>query len=285
MLRKKQRRKFAAIKRGILKIENYTDTIHGDTIVSDSISCLVDIANDEPYRDFKFVAETSTSYEGPVERDVTSIGSGWNFMILLFAMILMVANKFFAPQRFSAIITLPFQGGVGEKMIRESNLFFNIISLSILASFVLLFSILIQKFYLIYGGNYILHDNMNFFWDITIVVVTTLVLNYLLTLLYSWLFKAEEILLLLHVSLTISAMALAVIVLIPSVLLLLFYPYKFVFIITVSLLSVISLARFIKLLIEVRMLSKLNFVNIFLYLCAVEILPILMMSKMILMAI
>ena len=33
------------------------------------------------------------------------------------------------------------------------------------------------------------------------------------------------------------------------------------------------------------MLSKLNFVNIFLYLCTIEVLPILVMSKMILMAI
>jgi hypothetical protein len=31
----------------------------------------------------------------------------------------------------------------------------------------------------------------------------------------------------------------------------------------------------------VRMLSKLNFVNIFLYLCTVEILPVLVISKMI----
>lgn len=266
-----------------MKVKNYIDTSLVDTIVSDSVCHSDSVADYGLYTDFKFITETlSNPYEGPIEREVTFVGAGWNFVILLIAIVLMVANKFFAPQRFSVMMTLPFQSGGGEKVIRETNLFFNIVSLSILVSFILLFSIFIQKFYLIYGGNHILHENIGFFWDVVLAVATMIIFNYLLTLLYSWLFNSEEILML-HVSLLVSTMASAILVLIPSVLMLLYYPYKHVFIIVLLMLTVIFAIRFIKLLTEVLMLSRLNFVNIFLYLCTIEILPILVMSKMVLM--
>ena len=268
-----------------MKVKNYIDTSLVDTIVSDSVCHSDSVADYGLYTDFKFITETlSNPYEGPVEREVTFVASSWNFAVLLLAMILMVINKFLAPQRSYAIMTLLFQNGGREKTIRESNLFFNFVSLIILTSFIMLFSMFIQRFYLIYGGNYILHDGVDFFMDIVFVIVTMIIFNYLLTSLYSWLFKSEEMLLL-HVSSVVSLMSLAVMILIPSILLLLFYPYKFVYVITLTLLLILFIIRLIKLLIEVRMLSKLNFVNIFLYLCTIEVLPILVMSKMILMAI
>ena len=251
--------------------------------ISDSITYALCTKNHELYKDFKFITKTySEAYKGPIEREVKFISAGWNFMILFTVMIMVVANKFLAPQRYATIITLPFQSGGGEKMARENQSFFNIVSLSTIVSFVLLISILIQKFYLIYGGNYILHDNINFFWNIALVVSTILIFNYLSTLLYSWLFKSEGMLFL-HVSMLVSIMASATLILIPTMLLLLFYPYKFVFILILMILLMLFATRFIKLLIEVRMLTKLNFVNIFLYLCTIEILPILVMLKMVLM--
>lgn len=260
------------------------DTLNDDVAI-DSNDYALCVESHELYGDFKFITETTSSpFEGPAEREVTYISAGWNFMVLFTVMVLVVLNKFLAPRRYSTIITLPFQSGGGEKTIRETPSFVNVVSLSVIISFILAVSMFIQKFYLIYGGNSILHDNMNFFWTIAVVVTAVLVFNYLLTLLYSWLFKSESMLLL-HVSLLVSIMALATLVLIPTIMILLFYPYKAVFILILVILLMLFALRFIKLLIEVRMLSKLNFVNIFLYLCTVEILPILVICKMILMVI
>lgn len=253
-----------------------------NVIHNDSTNCELCIENCELYKDFKFITEKlSAPYEGPVTREVTYVSAGWNFMILFAVMVIVVSNKFFAPDRFATILTMPFQSGGGDRMIRENQSFFNFVSLSIIVSFILLLSMLTQKFYLIYGGNNILHDNINFFRDITFAVTTILIFDYLLTLLYSWLFKSEGMLFL-HVSLLISTMALSTLILIPTILLLLFYPYKAVFILILVILSILFAVRFIKLLIEVRMLTRLNFVNIFLYLCTIEILPILVMLKLIL---
>lgn len=254
------------------------DTLNNHVAIDSSnyASC---IKYHELYKDFKFATEQSRDYAGPVEREVTYISAGWNFVILFVVMILIVMNKFFAPRRFATIITMPFQGG-GDKLLRESQSFFSIISLSTIVSFILLISMMIQKFYLIFGTNYILHDNFSFFGDIAIAVTTFYVVSYLLTLFYSWLFKSEAILLL-YSTLIISAMASSVLLLIPIIMVILFYPYKFVFFVALVILLIVFAVRFIKLLIEVRMFSKLNFVNIFLYLCTFEIIPILVVVKLI----
>ena len=84
-----------------------------------------------------------------------------------------------------------------------------------------------------------------------------------------------------HVNLHVSTMAIASVIFIPIMMVMFFYPYRFLCVIILIILILLYIIRFIKLLIEVRMLSKLNFVNIFLYLCTVEILPVLVMVKIV----
>lgn len=254
-----------------------TDTLNHETMM-DSLQMK------NPYKDFRFVTEHPREYKGPVLREVTFVSAGWNFMILFIAMILVVLNKFFAPNRFASMISMSFQNGGGEKLIRENQSFFSLVSLSIIASFILLLSMFVQKIFLVYGGNIILHDNLNFFLNVAMTVTTLLIFNYLLTVAYSWLFKSDA-LIVIHVNLCVSSMAMGVLLLIPVMMVMLFYPYKFIALSTLIILLLIYLVRLAKLLIETRMLSKLNFVNIFLYLCTIEILPILMIVKMILMVV
>lgn len=264
---------------------NYTllshkaDTINDATL--DSTDFEFAAVNDELYKNFNFITETySSSYKGPVDREVSFVSEGWNFVILFIVMIMVVLNKFIAPRRFFSIITMPFNGG--EKMMRESGSYINVISFLTLMSFVLLISMLIQKVYVLFGGNYILHENLRFFSDVAIAVATAFILNYLLVLFYSWLFDAEN-LIVFHVGLYLSAMSTCNFLLIPSVLIILFYPYKFFLVLSFILVFILFTIRLIKLLIEVRMFAKLNFVNIFLYLCTIEVLPVLIISKMIFM--
>lgn len=235
---------------------------------------------DNQYKDFKFITQKSGEWHGPQLREVSFVSAGWNFMVLFVVMIVVVLNKFFAPGRYASMMAMPFQNGGNEKIIRENQSFFNIISLSNVAAFVLMLSMFVQKIYVIYGGNDILHNNISFLFDIALVVATVFIFNYLITVFYSWLFKSDA-LLHIHVNLHISIMAAGNVVLIPLMMILFFYPYKVLCILILVVLSVLFFVRFVKLLIEVRMFSKLNFVNIFLYLCTVEILPVLVMVKIV----
>ena len=254
------------------------DTING-VIANDSSDYVLCTINPELYSDFRFITEQTADFGGPKERDVSFVSAGWNFVILFLVMILLVVNKFFAPNKFASIIAMPYQNGGSEKMIRDNHNFFNMISISIVVSSVLLISMLVQKFFLVYGSNYILHDNLDFFMKIATAVTAAVLINYLMMSFYSWLFKSYE-LLLLYVSLHISTMAISNVFFIPLVMVLLFYPYKYLLVACLVLFLILYTTRFAKLLIEIRLSSRLSFVNIFLYLCTIGILPLMVVSKM-----
>ena len=239
---------------------------------NDSIGC-------NPYEDFKFVTEVSCRYGESVEREVTYVSAAWNFVILFVVMILMVLNKFMSQQRLSVVISKPFQNG-GDRAMRDSQTLFSPSTFFVIISFILMMSLLIQQIFLVYGGNRILHDNFPFFMNVAICVSAFFVFNYLLTSFYGWLFKSDSMTHL-HFTFHISTIATCNLFMVPIILILFFHPYKIFLIVTLVILALFFTATFIKLLIEVRMLSKLNFVNIFLYLCTVEILPVLVISKMI----
>ncbi len=246
-----------------------------DTINNESC-----IQNHEVLKDFKFVAEQSSHFEGPKEREVTYVSATWNFVILFVVMILVVANKFLSPQRNASRVASPFQNRTGDRMVRENHSFMNLTSVFVVVSFVLMISLLVQKAILVYGGNHLLHSNFDFFVDVLLSVTTIFILNYLLTTFYGWIFKSEN-LIIIHVSSHISVMSMCNFLLIPIILVLFFYPYK-VFLIMASLIIIaFFFVRLAKLLMETRMLLKLNFVNIFLYLCTIEILPALVIFKMV----
>ena len=254
-----------------MKAENYH--IEGVAVQNDSIGY-------NPYENFKFITETSGQYEGPKEREVTYISAAWNFVILFIVMIFMVLNKFTSQQRLSTVISMPFQNGGGERVKRENPSFFNLASFSVIVSFILMLSLFVQKIFVVYGGSRILHDSIDFFVDIVTCVSAVFVFNYLVTYFYAWLFKADS-LAHFHFGFHVSSMTTCNLLLMPIILLLFFYPYKIFLIFTLVIIGLFYLITFVKILIEVRMLSKLNFVNIFLYLCIIEILPILVISKMI----
>ncbi|MBR5602967.1 MAG: DUF4271 domain-containing protein [Bacteroidales bacterium] len=234
---------------------------------------------DNQYKDFRFVTEKYDGWEGPRPREVSFVSASWNFVILFVVMIMVVLNKFFAPNRFASIIAMPFQSG-GEKIARDGVSFRSLISLSIVISFMLIISMFVQKIFVIYSSSQVVHDNISLFKDIVTIVAAVFVFNYLLTSFYSWLFKTYA-LLTVHVNLHVSTMAIASVIFIPIMMVMFFYPYRFLCVIILIILILLYIIRFIKLLIEVRMLSKLNFVNIFLYLCTVEILPVLVMVKIV----
>ena len=144
-----------------LKAENYH--IEGVAVQNDSIGY-------NPYENFKFVVETSRHYEGPVERDVTYISAAWNFVVLFVVLILMVLNKFMSPQRLSSVISMPFQNGSSDRTMRDSQSFFTPVSFSTIISFILMLSLFVQKIFVVYGGNRILHDNFDFFIDVVICI-------------------------------------------------------------------------------------------------------------------
>lgn len=247
--------------------------------ILDTIFSVEEEVSDIQYKNFKFVSEAQGKHHGPQEREITYISPGWSFSILLFSIILIVLNRSISNMRISSFISTPFLTN-NDKSIRDNNTIFSISSLLTIISFIMILSLFIQKTFTIFGGNNILHNNINFYTDILFAVAAFFSINYLMIAFFSWLFKSES-LIYMHVSLHLNAMAICNLVLIPVMMILLFYPYNFICTIAFVISLLIFLIRIVKLLIEVQILPKVGFLNIFLYLCSVEILPLSVITKIV----
>lgn len=237
------------------------------------------VKNHNQYQNFKFVTEKADGFGYPKERDVTYISAGWNFMILFAVMIMVVIGRYFSFQKAFSIKT-PFQRASVDKNVRDTMSSSLFVYASVVISSILLMSLFLQKFFVIYGANKILCDNFGFYTDVISAVSAFFVFNYLLMAFYSWMFNNRN-LLLFHVNLHISNLEMVNMILIPILMILFFYPYKFFCVLCFVLIALIYAVRFINFFVEIRLFSKVNFVNIFLYLCTLEIIPLLVIFKMI----
>ena len=238
------------------------------------------IASINQYHDFKFVTERYDGFGAPHGREVSYISAGWNFMILFGVMIMIVIGRYFTSQKVFGGVKVSFQRGNVEKNVRDTRASSLFVYLSVVISSILLMSLLIQKTLVIYGANKILYDNFSFYIDVMFAVSAFFVFNYLLMAFYGWMFN-NNTLLILHVNSHMSNLEIINIIIIPFLMVLLFYPYKSFCIICMVLITLSYLIYFINFFVEIRLLSKLNFINIFLYLCTLEIIPLLVVFKIV----
>lgn len=231
------------------------------------------------YRDFRFVTEKLDNYQGPQIREIHYIAPEWNFFVLLFVIILFMFNKIIAPQKLKSLMTLYFQRGNLEKYVRENNPISSITCFFVFISFITLFSLFVQKLFVIYTGNEILYNGFGFYVDVFTFITLLYLINYLVTVFYWWLFKLSPISMY-QITLHISTLALYNMILIPLLMIVFFYPHKLFCIIGMVIIIILFIIRVIKTLFEILFLSKLSFVNIFLYLCSVEVLPFSVIIRM-----
>lgn len=238
------------------------------------------IKSNDQYRDFKFVTEKADGFGVPHLREVTYVGAGWNFMVLFAVMILIVVGRYFTSRKIFGGFKASFQRSSVDKNVRETTSSSIFAYVSTMTSSILLVSLFLQKLLIIFGVNRILYDDFSFYVDIVFAVATFLILNYLLMAFYCWMFDNKN-LLLYHVNLHILNLDVVNVVLIPFLMILFFYPYKFFCILCLILITLIYAVRFINFFAEIRLFSKVSFINIFLYLCTLEIIPVMVMVKVI----
>lgn len=255
------------------------DTLDGIRAADNAgVFCAEFKGNDNQYDDFKFIAEKPSAFEGPIPREVLFVSPGWNFIVLFVAMIFIVINKYFSSNKNISFWSMSSQS-LSDKNQRDYSVF-DLRFVLLILSFILLISLLIQKFFLIFANSTVLYDNFSFYLDIVVAVTFFLLFNYLTMTFYSWLFNTQA-LIYVYLDAYFVTMSISNVMLIALLMMLFFYPIKIFFVIIVAVLMLVFLIRFIKFLKDVLLLSNVNFVNIFLYLCTFEIIPIMVVVKLI----
>ena len=223
--------------------------------------------------DFQMVTENVTSMMEPHLRVVEYISPYWNFIVVLLAILFMVLNKQLFPLRFRMMLSVLFSSSDSEKMMREWNPVMSFNGLSVFVTYVALLALIIQKIIMVFSENTGLYGSFGFYLDICAFIAALVIIQYLMISLYGWVFGMEAATSHHEVE-HLSAMTILNIVMIVLGLVILFYPTKIILTITISILLIISVIRLIKTFFEFQILSKTNLLNIFLYLCTLEIIPL-----------
>lgn len=234
---------------------------------------------DNQYKDFKFVTEKAIGFDGPKEREITYISPNWNLIVIFVSIVIIVINKLLRQNKLLSSFTLLQKAGV-DKYSRKNFLYHNFNFLSTVFSFILLLSMLIFKSLEISSPGLVAAEDYKTYIDIVVYVAAFVLFSYLAIMFYGWILNSP-VMSSLQLSLHYFAMSISNIILIVLLMIILFYPYTIWCFVAAVMLLLCFVVRIIKLLDETRLFLNLNFVNIFLYLCTVEILPIMVIAKMI----
>jgi len=232
---------------------------------------------------FQFVVENAASVMEPKLRVLDNAVPTWSVIIVVAALLVLVLNKHILAQRFR-LFSLSAKLADVDKITREWNPITSFTGLSVVLIYIALLSLLVQKAVLVLSGNTILYSGFDFYMDICVFVAAYLILQYLFTNLFGWIFGFEKASMH-HEIAHLSTMVFLNVILVVFALTAFFYPTKIIMMITSAIILIITIIRIIKTFFEVQILSKMNLFNNFLYFCILEIIPIsvvvTMMSRLI----
>lgn len=223
--------------------------------------------------DFHLVTENIAKTLEPQLRFQADISPSWNFIVVFVSLLLLVINKHMFTQRFKTMFDISYKKSDVDKMTREWNPIASFTGFSVVVVYIAVVSLIIQKLVLVLSGNTILYSSFGFYLDVCTFVSAYLIIQYLVVTLYGWLFGIEAAASHHEVTHLSTMMSLDVMLTLLS-LIILFYPTKIILTVAVAIILIITAIRIVKIFFELQILSKLNSLNIFLYLCTLEIIPI-----------
>jgi len=201
------------------------------------------------------------------------------FYVLVGLVALIAFTKILNPKYFVSMFSLFFQASFRQKQAIEQLSNNNLSSLLLNIVFVVCLSIYITILFEMKG---FLHGN---FWIILIITMIVLACIYIVKFIFlsfmGWVFNQQEAINSYNLIVFLSNKILAIVIL-PFVFLLAFNRSQIAevcLIITYFILFLLLLYRFIVVIMQIRRNLKINALHFFLYICGVEVLPLLLIYK------
>lgn len=221
---------------------------------------------------FQIITENTAKSLDEKVRIMESVAPSWNFVVIFSAILGLALIKHFAPKRLKFVMSMLYQSSDTEKMTREWNPLTSISGFIIAASYIALVSLLIQKSVLIYNGNSILYGGCDFYLEACVFTSAYILVQYLFINIYGWLFNTQVASQ--HQAITHLSMATTLNPVLSMLLLVMaFYPMKVFAITGLVIIIIFTGIRIAKTFVEFQFFIKGETLNIFLYLCTLEIIP------------
>lgn len=221
----------------------------------------------------------TSGFEGvisPMERVTHEVLAGWNLVVLAVVLLLVVINKQLYPRQFRQLLSVPSGVSHTNQLLREWTPTKSFIGYTFFISYVVVIALFLQKGFVIFSRDVLQYNGFNFFSILCACVAGWVVLRYLTYAIVSWLFQQKDIVVRqTTVDLTISTYSFMILLI---VLLLVVYIPNSIFVwIGVGILFATSLVKLALEFIETRVFSKIPSFYIFLYLCTLEIAPVVLL--------
>ena len=221
-----------------------------------------------------FLTEGFNKVIEPLQRHTNDVLNGWELAVLAAVLLLVIANKRIYPRQFSQIFSV-FRGtSQTNQLLREWTPIQSFINFSLQLSFILVLSLFVQKSIVVltFSNQY---NTFNAYLLILLAATTITILRYVVMFLVEKIFNQHDVFdRQTAIDLAVKTVALAAMT--PLVLLLLYNPYSPFVMTGVAFMLLAMLLRSVYEFVETRVFSKISSFYIFLYLCALETTPILM---------
>ncbi len=239
----------------IMQTDSIADTLGCDTVLT------------------HFAGSSFDSSLTPVLRVAHDVLEGWNLIIVAAILLLIVLNKQLYPRQFRQTITVPQGTSHTNQLLREWSPTGSFLGISFIFAYILIMALFIQKACVIMSRDVARYNSFGTYCTIMACVIGWVLLRYGILYLMNWLFNAHDAVER-QTAVQLSLSTLCLIVILPILLLLLYNPYSAFVWVGIGIILLFVLVRAIEDIIETRVSSKIPSFYIFLYFCALEIIPV-----------
>lgn len=226
-----------------------------------------------------FVEHSRATEIIPLERMAPDAFPLWILLLLAFLLVVLVVDKSVYPRQFRQILSVPAGVSATNQLLREWTPWRSWVGTTILLSHLLIVTLFFMRGVCVLTDGVLPMEDFSSFVVVLASFAGWILLRYCGIALVGWLFKNKDMVvrqLAVHISLS----AIMVILLVPFVLVLLYNPYTTMVWIGVSIIALLMVVRIWNEMVEIKVVSKYPMFYIFFYLCTLEIIPIMVVSKL-----
>lgn len=229
----------------------------------------------------RFVVDKTSKEVRLYNRQYEQSAADWNLVLLALMIVFVVMSKTLFPRRFKQLQGALFGTNYLNQLLREWNPVRSFMGFFFILAYVLIFGLFLQRLLIYFsGGGDEISSPLSLFY-LSAGVAAFLLLRMLMVNFFAFLFRTQEVSIR-YLTTQLSYFVVTTMMLLPMMFVFTYNPIESGFYIGVGLVAALLIYRFYRSLIVGATNSRFSVLYLFLYLCALEIVPFLLLVKLVL---
>lgn len=229
----------------------------------------------------RFVTEKPVKEISLIPRHEKTEMADWNIGLVALVLLLIVMTKTLFPRRFRQLSGALVGSNYLNQLLREWNPLRSLMGVFFILAYIVVFGLFLQRLLIYFAGADQTLASPLTYLAMAAGVGAFLLLRMLLVSFFSFLFRTQEVSMR-YLTNQVSYFMITTLLLLPILFVLIYNPFKSVFYMSIILVLVLLLFRFYRSFIVGLSNRRFSILYLFLYLCALEIVPFLLLIKLVL---